>query len=304
MNGLEIIDYEPVYQPYFKALNTAWIEKLFALQEPDVDALDQPEEYLFKTGGAIILAKYQEKIVGTVALKRVGDATFEVTKMTVDEQYRGYHVGWYLLQAIIERAKSLGAEKLILCSHTSLLPAIQLYRKSGFREAPLESDNDKRCNIKMEILFKEQTYLSYLSEQLHHTIDDALAQLKAIDETTWKAKTDIKKWSKKEILGHLIDSAANNHQRFVRAQYYEKLQAPGYDQDLWVAYQNYQNTSIHELLELWYAYNRHLCTVIHNIRYDKIQTVCIIGNNEPVTLAFLAEDYIAHLKHHLKQILS
>jgi GNAT superfamily N-acetyltransferase len=302
MDNLEIIDYEPVYQPYFKSLNAAWIEKYFVLENFDNEVLDYPEEYIYKDGGIIILAKYQDTIAGTVALKRVDDSTFEMIKMAVDEQLQGYHIGYHLGKAIIEKAINLGAEKIILYSRTSLLPAIQLYKKLGFKEVTLEPGKYARCDIKMEIVFKEQAYLSYLSGQLKDTIDKALEKFKTIDEATWKAKTDFKKWSKKEILGHLIDSAANNHQRFVRAQYHEKLASPIYKQDKWVDLQNYQNSATAELQELWYAYNRHLCAVIHHIRYDKIQTVCIIGENEPVTLAFLVEDYISHLQHHLKQI--
>jgi hypothetical protein len=103
------------------------------------------------------------------------------------------------------------------------------------------------------------------------------------------------------VIGHLIDSAANNHQRFVRAQEGAAYTGPGYTQDHWVAVQGYQDASWDDLIALWSAYNRHLARVIERIPDSKRGTTCTIGANAPVTLGFVAADYVRHLLHHLGQ---
>ena len=110
------------------------------------------------------------------------------------------------------------------------------------------------------------------------------------------------KWSPKQVIGHLIDSAANNHQRFVRAQEAAPLQLPGYEQDHWVGCQRYDDRPWHEIIELWRAYNRHLGHVIAHIPDARRSTPCRIGADPPVTLGFLAHDYVVHLRHHLAQL--
>lgn len=110
------------------------------------------------------------------------------------------------------------------------------------------------------------------------------------------------KWSKKEILGHLIDSASNNHQRFVWAQLGSEIRLPEYDQESWVRTQAYQEESWENLVQLWKVYNFHLLHIAAAIPDDKLANLCFIGEKEPVTLEFLFADYVQHLKHHLHQI--
>lgn len=110
------------------------------------------------------------------------------------------------------------------------------------------------------------------------------------------------KWSKKEILGHLIDSASNNHQRFVRAQLSDKLEFPPYVQTEWVETQNYGDESWRLLVDLWSSYNLHLAHVIASIPPEKFSVVCRIGEDKPVTLEELIADYVRHMEHHLKQL--
>ncbi len=109
-------------------------------------------------------------------------------------------------------------------------------------------------------------------------------------------------WSRKEVLGHLIDSASNNHQRFVRACLQESLEFPGYDQNGCVRLQAPNQADWNVLVSLWAAYNQYLAHVIARIPASKLETPCRIGSGEPVTLRFLAEDYVRHLVHHLEQI--
>ena len=109
-------------------------------------------------------------------------------------------------------------------------------------------------------------------------------------------------WSRKQVLGHLIDSASNNHQRFVRAALQTSLDFPGYDQDGCVRVQAIEEADWTLLVSLWAGYNRYLAHVIAHLPVSKLETLCRIGSDEPVTLRFLAEDYLRHLLHHLGQI--
>jgi hypothetical protein len=122
------------------------------------------------------------------------------------------------------------------------------------------------------------------------------------------------KWSPREIVGHLVDSASNNHQRFVRAQWQEDLTFPGYAQDDWVAAQQYQMAPWRDLVTLWASFNRHLARVMvavpaeireklhqrHNLHQLAFEPV---PAGEPATLDYFMRDYVAHLEHHLRQIL-
>jgi hypothetical protein len=110
------------------------------------------------------------------------------------------------------------------------------------------------------------------------------------------------KWSAKQVLGHLVDSASNNHQRFVRAQLAPPLRMPGYEQERWVSVQRYADRTWSDLIELWAAYNRHVAHVIASIAEERRHVSCEIGDDAPVTLEHLVLDYVAHIQHHLRQI--
>ena len=141
-----------------------------------------------------------------------------------------------------------------------------------------------------------------LSAKLLHLIDTAEPVLARIDESLSKERLLAGGWSRKQLVGHLIDSASNNHQRFVRASLQESLTLPGYDQDGNVRVQAFQHVAWPQLLTLWSSYNRFLAHIIEHLPESKLQTACHIGDDAPVTLEFLATDYVAHLKHHLQQM--
>jgi hypothetical protein len=135
------------------------------------------------------------------------------------------------------------------------------------------------------------------------SIKTAAERLNQISEAESEQFPAPGKWSKKQIIGHLIDSAANNHQRFVRVQHTDGLQMPRYAQEEWVASQNYQGEAWSELLAFWQSYNQHLLHVIAHIPAEKLANTVQIGEGDPVTLGFLVEDYVAHLQQHLRQLL-
>jgi putative acetyltransferase len=149
---VEIIEYDSRYQPDFFRLNKAWIEKDFPLEETDIKVLSNPEQHILKDGGAILLAKLDGKIVGTCALRKTNERVLELTKMAVDEGYRGRKIGERLGKSTLEKAKDMGVEKVELYSNrTTSAIAVQLYRKLGFVEVPLNPGIYKRASIKMEI---------------------------------------------------------------------------------------------------------------------------------------------------------
>ena len=110
-------------------------------------------------------------------------------------------------------------------------------------------------------------------------------------------------WTRKQVLGHMIDSAANNHQRFVRASLDGSYTGPVYAQEGWVAAHGYNETPWTTLLDWWQMYHEILKAVVERISAEKLDAECRVGDDGPVTLRFLIEDYIAHQQHHLRQIL-
>ncbi|MDB5021465.1 MAG: family N-acetyltransferase [Pedobacter sp.] len=147
---LEIINYSPEYKAHFESLNKAWLEKHFCVEPIDKYVLENPEEAILEHGGVILFAKYQGNVIGTVALKLIEPGVYEMTKMAVDESFRGIGAGKALCAAAIEKAKFIHADRLILYSTTVLEPAISIYYKLGFQEIPLEPGVYQRANIKME----------------------------------------------------------------------------------------------------------------------------------------------------------
>lgn len=136
--------------------------------------------------------------------------------------------------------------------------------------------------------------------ELQTLIDQHRPALQAVPEDKFSAKPDPKKWSKKEILGHLIDSAQNNIRRFVVAQY-EDAPRIVYNQDKWVAIADYQHYNSGDLKNLWYLVNSHLCNILRNLPAEMGENKCQTEGLH--TLEWLARDYIRHLTHHVHQIL-
>ncbi|PTT77260.1 MULTISPECIES: DinB family protein [unclassified Chryseobacterium] len=138
---------------------------------------------------------------------------------------------------------------------------------------------------------------------LKNIVEEELLKFEEINEEDWAYKISPEKWSKKEILGHLCDSALSNIRRFVITQYKENENIV-YDQDFWVKAQNYQNIPTSDIITLWKILNLQIVHVVENIPDEDLQRTCDMTKTEPqiFTLEFIINDYISHLQHHLKAI--
>lgn len=149
LENLEIIGYQPEFAKDFYNLNVQWLEKYFYVEPYDEKVLSNPQEYVLDPGGFIFFAKYNTEIVGVVSI--INQKTFfELSKMAVLPKYQGLKIGLQLMNFCIEFAKNKQWESITLYSHRSLVPAINLYKKMGFKEIPVEENSHyERSDIKM-----------------------------------------------------------------------------------------------------------------------------------------------------------
>jgi len=155
--------------------------------------------------------------------------------------------------------------------------------------------------------------MNSLSNDFINILNDQYEKLSRLSEAESGQAPAPGKWSPKEIIGHLIDSAANNHQRFVRVQIDDGISTPGYAQEDWVQLQYYREESWENLLTLWRSYNLHLVHVVGNMssemlnrkitKYESAEISWIAVPEDNFTIEYLITDYLGHLRHHLAQIL-
>jgi len=145
--------------------------------------------------------------------------------------------------------------------------------------------------------------LGKLASDIENTVFDAYKRFRNLPEEAVNARPTPTDWSAKEIVGHLIDSASNNHQRFVRLQVADGLDFPDYqhDNDAWVKIQRYQEGSWNDLLDLWQCFNRHLARIIRNVDERCINHIWVVDEDTTITLGELMTDYLRHLKVHIVQ---
>ena len=139
-----------------------------------------------------------------------------------------------------------------------------------------------------------------ITEELEFILEKYKPLFKTISDDQWPIKPLPNKWSKKEELGHLIDSAQSNIRRFIVGQY-EELPYIVYAQDKWVAISNYQNYPVADLIDLWYLINKHICIVLKNTSEENAAN--LVRTQEIHSIEWLAADYNKHLLHHLHHIL-
>lgn len=135
--------------------------------------------------------------------------------------------------------------------------------------------------------------------EIESLIESWRRRLLELDAVSAHAKPSLDRWSISEVIGHLVDSACNNHQRFVRAQHCSEFVFPKYSQNEWVAAANYQESDWESLVQRWYYYNRQIAGLIRNMRTSSLLTPCTITPYETCTLGFLVTDYLDHMIHHL-----
>jgi len=148
---LIILDYEPAHQPAFRALNHEWIGHYFTIEPIDNEMLDDPEGYIIAPGGHIFMAQHSGELVGTCALIKEHVGVYELAKMAVAPRAQGLGIGWALGQAILGKAREMGASRVELLSNSRLTPALALYEKLGFRHVPVPPTPYQRTNVKMMI---------------------------------------------------------------------------------------------------------------------------------------------------------
>jgi DinB superfamily len=139
-------------------------------------------------------------------------------------------------------------------------------------------------------------------ERLEQIVGDYGPKMSGLEDSDISIRHSPGKWTRKEILGHLIDSAQNNLRRFVVAQY-ETIPTIIYQQDSWVSIANYAHAPAKDLVALWKLLNEQICRVLKNTSAKDSEKLCMTNDPEPHSIAWLAEDYIKHLLHHLHQIL-
>jgi len=137
---------------------------------------------------------------------------------------------------------------------------------------------------------------------LRTLLEKVPSRLAKLPEGETEKRPSQTKWSPKEELGHLIDSAANNHQRIVRVQMTEGLAMPGYEQNRWVELHRYQQRDWDELIALWRFLNQQLLAAAESVPETAWAHTCTVADSEPLTLRFVFEDYLRHMLHHLEHI--
>jgi hypothetical protein len=142
------------------------------------------------------------------------------------------------------------------------------------------------------------------AERLRRTVAHEEPLLRAITDSSADASPGEKRWSKKQELGHLVDSAINNRVRFVRAALDGRFEGPSYDSGGWVELGGYGQVQWAELVDLWKALNIALAPLVSRIPEEQWTAQCRIGESLPASLEFVVDDYIQHMQHHLDRILS
>jgi N-acetylglutamate synthase-like GNAT family acetyltransferase len=160
-NTLSIVEYSDALAADFSAINIEWIEAMFAVEEADRETLTHPRQKIIDPGGAILfVAAADLGIVGACALQRTGDRAYELTKMGVRGSVRGRKAGEFLLEAMIDRARTMGAQSLYLLTNRKCAAAIHLYEKLGFvhdaRIMAAYSARYERCDVAMSFPVGDQ----------------------------------------------------------------------------------------------------------------------------------------------------
>lgn len=149
---ISIIEFESKYAEDFKQLNLEWLDKFLLTEQADLLMLNNPQKEIIDNGGAIFLAKEDDKVVGSAAIIRETSTKYELAKMTVSPAFRGKGISKLLIEICIERAKKSGAEKMYLLSNSQLGTALKLYEKYGFKYIPVKNAHYATADVMMELV--------------------------------------------------------------------------------------------------------------------------------------------------------
>jgi N-acetylglutamate synthase-like GNAT family acetyltransferase len=153
MAAVEIISYTPELQSRFEQINKEWVEQYFTLEPFDREQLERPDEQIIAKGGAILFARENDEIIGTVGLvKTQEEGVYELIKMGVLPKARGKKIGLRLVEAMLVKAKEMGGKKVVLYSSSKLAAALHIYQQAGFVTLQPECGKYERCDVKMEKL--------------------------------------------------------------------------------------------------------------------------------------------------------
>lgn len=155
MDEVVVQEFDPRWRADFVRLNLAWLERWFAVEPIDRAVLDDPERYILEAGGVVYFARIGETVVGTCALKRHPDGSFELTKMAVDERYQGQRIGHRLLRTAIAGFKSKAGSELFLESSSKLPKALDLYARNGFELQPGTKPGSHYARSDIYMIYRE-----------------------------------------------------------------------------------------------------------------------------------------------------
>ncbi len=156
-SDISIVDYKPEYKTAFRDLNKEWIDTYFRMEPADYESLDHPEENIINKGGFIFYGIHEGKPIAVCTLKKmtIPDYDYELSKMAVTSGYQGLGIGKRLAIRVIEKAKELNARNVFIESNTILVPAINLYKKLGFKEVIGPPSPFERSNIQLELILNK-----------------------------------------------------------------------------------------------------------------------------------------------------
>lgn len=146
-----IVKWRDEYSDDFINLSIEWLEKYVRVEPADEEILYHPYESVLNDGGMIFFAQIDGVNVGTVSMINMGGGAYELAKLAVTESYKGRHIGDLLMETAVDFAKEKDAEKIILFTHSKLIPAVKLYRKFGFVDVPLIDNEYEESDMKMEL---------------------------------------------------------------------------------------------------------------------------------------------------------
>ena len=154
MEPVRILEFDHIYAKSFADLNYHWIAEAYGIEPHDREILDHPHQSIIVPGGEVFFAVSGSDVAGTVAMIPYEKDAFELTKMAVDPAFRGHGIGDKLMKACTEFTRASNRDRIILESNTKQVAAIQLYRKFGFKDIPLDPNSQYvRANIRMELRF-------------------------------------------------------------------------------------------------------------------------------------------------------